>query len=776
MMKRRWKILAGLPMLAIIGVWLLSRPSPALRDLNKTRGALRREGFKLDLREFDFALSPELSQRAALLARTTRTELTNRLHPDPIAGGMRDFPPPVTAVGDRSTVATWKLESLKSYRGEALWPDLREGLNASEARLETAMQAAVSGPIRFEPIGSRLPNPLLPYLADLKNLATTFGVATVLALHDRKQDAAWTNLLAVTCLATAYSPEPIEVSQLVRFGCMGIAFDATWSALQAPGWTEVQLAALQRRWEALELWSGLPETAAYSRANMAGLIQLERREPIFDGMPFSEVVRHPRDAWAAVERYWSRSKYRHQGSYEDEKAVLLYYRDREIELRRALQAGTWAEMRQLPGVTNFVPFVSTNSSRALAMMNMRQMSLSFQGRGVGVPGRAAEAETRRRLVVTALALERYRLRHERYPVSLAGLTPEFLKAPPLDFMDGQSLRYRLTGDGHFLLYSVGLDCVDNDGQMRRPGGRGMRSDSPMEAFGFGLGTDLVWPKAASDAEIGRFLEEQKHAEEVRARDAEDAQAEAWWGITARRQSNVEKALAEAPAAVTNEPVYGGRRLSEVLSSRPGANELSLFELLTLKQVVTGAEPETVVFELPIRYEAVTNVGEVGLCIDRYGPDFEEGWGVGHCECVRAVNGDCRLVWSTIYETPGKHALLAVLELRDKGQGSEALFGPVTPVVVTNLCQFTPESAVFDPESGAKFYARLPESNGTYEIELKSPAGDSLRTITGSTSNGFFEVRWDLKDDKGRRCTNDSYDSVFHVTLPDSGRSQTLRGP
>jgi hypothetical protein len=775
-MKLRWKILAGLLALAMIGVWLLSRPSPALRDLNKTRRALRREGFKLDLREFDFALSPELSQRAALLARTTRTELTNRLHPDLIAGGMRDFPPSLTIVGDRSAVATWKLESLKSYRGEALWPDLREELNASEDRMETARPAVVSGPIRFEPIGSRLPDPLLPYLADLKNLATTFGVATVLALHDGKQDAAWTNLLAVTCLATGYSPEPIEVSQLVRFGCMGIAFDATWSALQAPGWTEAQLATLQRRWEALELWSGLPETAAYSRANTVGLIQLERREPIFDGMPFSEVVRHPRDAWAAVVRYWSRGKYRRQGSYEDEKAVVLYYRDRELELRRAVQAGTWAEMRQLPGVTHFVPFVSTNSSRALMMMNMRQLAVSAQGRGVGLPGRAAEAEARRRLVVTALALERYRLRHERYPESLADLTSELLNTLPADFMDGQPLRYRVTDDGHFLLYSVGLDCVDNGGQMRRPGERGMPSGPSLEDFGSPQGIDMVWPPPASDTEIARFQKEEKHAEEAQARDAEAAQAEAWWSITSRRQLNVEQALAEAPSAIINEPVRGGRRVSELLSSLPGTNAPSMLDLLRLRQVVSGGEPEAVAFELPIRYEALTNLGELMLCIDRYGPDYEEGWAVGHCECVRADNGNCRLVWSTIYETPGRHALLAALELKDKGRGDEALFGPTTAFVVTNLCQFTPESASFDPELGAKFYARLPESNATYEIELKSPAGERLRTFAGSTSNGVFEVHWDLMDDKGRRCTNESYDSVFHITLPDSRRSQTLKGP
>jgi hypothetical protein len=775
-MRRRWKILTGLVVLVVVvGAWLVSRaPSPALRDLDNTRRAFRRDGFKLDLREFDFALSPELSRRAALLARTTRAAITNRVSPFPIVEGVGSFPH-LTPAGKDSAIPTWKLGKLPSYRDTDLWVELGEKLNANQAWLEAARQAAVSGPIRFEPIGSRYPNALLPYLADLKSLASTFEALTMLALRSGERDAAWTNLLAVTCVATAYSPEPIDISQLVRFGCMGIACDATWSALQAPGWTEAQLASLQRRWEALELWGGLPETAAYSRANMAALCQLERRQSLL-GMPFLYAIRHPKEAWSGLVSYWSQGRYRHQGSYEDERALLLYYRDRELDLRRAVQASTWAEMRERPGVTNLVPFVSGHSSRAASIMNLRQMTLGFQGGGVGLLGRAAEAELRRRLVVTALALERFHRRHGRYPVTLADLVPELLKATPVDFMDGQPLRYRLAQDGHFVLYSVGLDCVDNGGQIRRPERRRMPYGEPVRDFGFPQEVDLVWPRPASAAEVERFQEEQKHAAEARARDAEEGQAEAWWNITSRRQSNVEKALAAPATVTTNEPVYGGRRLSELLSNRPGRNTPSLLELLSLKQVMTGAEPETVAFELPIRYEALTNLGELVLCIDQCGPDYEEGWAVGHDECVRATNGDCRLMWRTIYETPGKHALLAALDLRDKGQNDEGLFGPVTPFVVTNLCQFTPESASFDPELGAKFYARLPESNGTHKIELKSPASERLRTITGSTTNGFFVVHWDLTDDRGRRGTNESYDSVFKITLPDSGRSQTLRGP
>jgi hypothetical protein len=762
--------------LTIVGGWLFSRPSPALRDLQNTRRSLRQDGFKVELRDFDFSLSPELSRRAALLGRTTRAELTNRVRPDPMMGDMRDFPVLVTPVSSNSAIPAWKLENLKSYRGNALWPELREILNQSQARLAAAREAAVSGPIRFEPIGSPLPNALLPYLADMQTLATTLGVLTAVALHDNDAGEAWTNLLAVTCLATAYEPEPIDVSHLSRFSFVATAFDCTWSALQAPGWTEAQLAVLQRRWELLECWSNLSHTAAYSRANFAAICEMERREPVSLGLSIQQILHDPKSAWLALTSYWSRVRYRAGGCYEDEKALLLYYRDRELELRRAIRATTWAEMRQLPGVTNFVPFRSKGFSRAVTIMNMRQMTLAFQSRGIGLLGRAAEAETRRRLVVMALAVERYRSRNGSYPKKLSDLVPGFLNAAPVDFMDGQPLRYQLTENGHFHLYSVGLDCVDNGGTMREASKQEPPWARPLVDFGFRQGTDLVWAPLASAAEIQRFEEEQKREDEARAKNAEDAQAEAWWNITTRRQANVERVLALPTAAITNEPVYGGRRLSEILSNRSGADKPSLLELLTLKQVVTGAEPESVAFELPIRYEALTNLGELVLCIDRYGADYEEGWAVGHYECMRATNGDCRLVWSTIYEPPGKHALLAGLDLKDPSQNDEALFGPAAQFVLTNLCQFTPESASFDPERGAKFYGRLTESNGTYKIELKSPGGEHLKTIMGSTSNGLFAVHWDLTDDRGRRCTNDSYDSVVHIILPDSGRSQTLKGP
>jgi hypothetical protein len=136
------------------------------------------------------------------------------------------------------------------------------------------------------------------------------------------------------------------------------------------------------------------------------------------------------------------------------------------------------------------------------------------------------------------------------------------------------------------------------------------------------------------------------------------------------------------------------------------------------------------------------------------------------------------LWNTIYESPGSHALQAGLLLEHAPQGSldQDINGPVTTFVVSNLCQFSVGSAYFKPEFGATLRARLPEANGRYRAEMKLPSGEVLKTLSGSTSNGVIKVYWDLIDEHGKLCTNQSYESLFHIILPDSGRSQTLKGP
>jgi hypothetical protein len=261
---------------------------------------------------------------------------------------------------------------------------------------------------------------------------------------------------------------------------------------------------LQQEWESVDYFTNLPVTVAFQRASAVAAREFERQRCIRDGYTFREfctmAVHSPLGLWAELEGNWKQHDYRLHGSYEDQQALLLFYRDREVELRNAVRAATWAPMRQLPGVTNEIPFQSKYNSPAQALMNTRRISMGFQRADSSLLIRAAEAEALRRIIITALALERYHVNHGSYPNSLAELTPEFLKTPLPDFMDGQPLRYRLAADGHFLLYSVGLDGVDNSGKMRRSF-RDIGLDRPPPRRTPKAEFDLVWPRPNSDAAL-----------------------------------------------------------------------------------------------------------------------------------------------------------------------------------------------------------------------------------------------------------------------------------
>ncbi len=73
------------------------------------------------------------------------------------------------------------------------------------------------------------------------------------------------------------------------------------------------------------------------------------------------------------------------------------------------------------------------------------------------------------------ALERYHLAHGEYPETLEALAPQFIEKLPHDIIGGQPsqgsgsasqpLHYRRTNDGKFLLYSVGWNETDDNGQV-----------------------------------------------------------------------------------------------------------------------------------------------------------------------------------------------------------------------------------------------------------------------------------------------------------------------
>ena len=66
-----------------------------------------------------------------------------------------------------------------------------------------------------------------------------------------------------------------------------------------------------------------------------------------------------------------------------------------------------------------------------------------------------------RLTLLAIAMERYRLKHSRYPTDSAALVPDCIAAVPPD-IDGAPLRIVTSADGATsVLYSIGWNLTDD---------------------------------------------------------------------------------------------------------------------------------------------------------------------------------------------------------------------------------------------------------------------------------------------------------------------------
>jgi hypothetical protein len=80
-----------------------------------------------------------------------------------------------------------------------------------------------------------------------------------------------------------------------------------------------------------------------------------------------------------------------------------------------------------------------------------------------------------RCAIVAVALERYRLDHDRWPETLAELTPKYLAELPTDPGDGKALRCRRVPDG-VVVYWVGIDRKDNGGAFNRTSATAKQTD------------------------------------------------------------------------------------------------------------------------------------------------------------------------------------------------------------------------------------------------------------------------------------------------------------
>jgi hypothetical protein len=423
-------------------------------------------------------------------------------------------------------IPCWSQPEIRSTTSVSAWADLGKELARLAPFLESA-HAAFKDPVANFPVTYNGFHTQLPHLSSLSGAARIFSAATLYHLHQRDTDAAWTNLTTLIAAVGCASAEPWAVSSSVRVHLAEIAFKTTWEALLATNWSDAQLAQLQQQWQALEFVAPLGPSLAFERAvslesieswraSNEGIVQLMTTElarspipavqPMHDD-PVSDLLA---GGAAGIRTVMFGPMWRAYWSYKDEWLTLRAYQVLLDQLRQVKAGEPWTRVRERiqAGLRQMGrdqqshdeddPLAYPNWPDASGPYVFSHMALRMEQ----ILSMAIMANTMRDLAVTAIALQRYQLRHGKSTPSLAALVPDFLTQVPRDPIDGQPLRYRVDSNGAWRLYSVGSNGLDDGGNPNPPPGK---SRLPF----WWAGQDWLWPQAAKPEEIAAVKAAQK---------------------------------------------------------------------------------------------------------------------------------------------------------------------------------------------------------------------------------------------------------------------------
>lgn len=361
----------------------------------------------------------------------------------------------------------------------------------------------------------------LPNLAQIKQAAQYLSYAAVCDLHRGDTTAATRRMRALLAISQGSTDQRLLIAQLVRIAVTAIGAGSTWELLQAPGVTDAQLAQIQSDWTRLEFTRAAENSLAMERA--MGQMTLEQmREssaefrkftsgfawpgaaPAATGSDwFDQAEQFAKDAWDQSRLKAKETAWRFSWSYSDQLRTLRAQQALIECARQARTNGSFAaalavqkekwEALGLDGIETDDLF-----NLGMADADLRTLFTQTTLALTKFIDKVMVVEANRQLVVTAIALQRYKLRNRQYPTALAALVPAFLSALPRDPVDGKPLRYQPNTDGTLLLYSVGEDGEDNGGDPK-PAKEGSKN------LAWQLGRDWVWPQPATQQEIEDYF-------------------------------------------------------------------------------------------------------------------------------------------------------------------------------------------------------------------------------------------------------------------------------
>lgn len=335
--------------------------------------------------------------------------------------------------------------------------------------------------------GTRRPRYYSPYLSELgtsqirrlnlevhpfmnqRELARCLIIRAYSRVHAGDLAGAWSHAQAIHRMARLFSQRALLIDRLVAFAIERSATDLEVAIVRSP-----QLSAAQCRQFLASLLSLAPLPTAVDacdtgeRLFMLDIVQCfargrgtewslvgassERTAPLEDADQID---------WSTVLEKLNADRDAFVAAYRDTNPITRGKKLADLASRRARAQ----ELFQKTDSWKNVVLHGSPQERG------EQFSTLLMGDESAIDSHVHRADVRinarQALIEIRYALELYRLQQGRYPQSVSDLSPEILKAVPLDPDSGKPPIYRPQGPAGFVLYSVGENQKDDGGKMKK---------------------------------------------------------------------------------------------------------------------------------------------------------------------------------------------------------------------------------------------------------------------------------------------------------------------
>lgn len=415
------------------------------------------------------------------------------------------YPPRMKLTPSGHAIVGFREESWVEDKLTNHWDSLAAELKTNAALLQR-VQSAMKKPVLNAGLDPDLWSAdSVAHLTAGKKLAQWFGPRVALALHEGRTREALEDLITETELPRLMAVDRLTISEVVRIAIAAIARGDTWEALQAEGWTDGDLARLQRAWEGQDFAEAMVRALEGERVFARSTYERMRRSNkeaykllswttgflSQDGTSWWERTLRDMPAGDATADFLKEQLFCRLWRFawlDQDQLHNLRFQQALIPLGR--DAIRHKSLQTLRPLTEKLVLDFSNNGVYDEMRYYSELSFSLLSR---IFDRGMRAETERSMVIAAIAIKRYKLRHGTLPESLNPLVPEFLSAVPVDYMDGKPLKFRLESAEEFKLYSVGEDGNDDGGDVSR--------DPDSTRYGLWYRKDVVWPAPATAEEV-----------------------------------------------------------------------------------------------------------------------------------------------------------------------------------------------------------------------------------------------------------------------------------